>query len=218
MKTAAVIFVGGKARRLSGIEKQDITIGGVSCLQRIVSRLSGNVDDIFLSNKAKKNTTDEMSKYSVIYDEVDITKRDGAKLDGVLNALVTVMKWGMTTEYDFIITTTADTPFLPPHFAPTLHAAFRSADNKVAPAVSVSGGRVQGLHALWPRASWPSVIHYMGNTRHIDNTQRPSMRQLHEHLNSVQNVFSVSTFDPFFNINTPAQLQKAQSIADMYNA
>jgi len=142
MRSAAVIFMGGQATRLGGTKKYDIQIGDVSCINRVLNCFAPEAG-LYLSTAANQTLPKNLVGYEVIHDETS-----KAHTNGVLNALISIMRWGMKSEFDTLITTTADTPFLPMDFSAELKASLPMSPKVHRPVVSLSNDRMHGLHAL----------------------------------------------------------------------
>jgi molybdopterin-guanine dinucleotide biosynthesis protein A len=97
----------------------------------------------------------------------------------------------------------ADTPFAPGDFVARLHEARRGSGAEIA--VAASGGRAHHVAALWPVALADEL-----------------RRALVEGLNKVESVlrhfrvaivdWPAAPFDPFFNLNTPEDLARAEAL------
>ena len=199
MKLITVIFMGGRASRLGGVDKADITVGGRRCEDRVLSALRPHCHRLA---KSVANSASQIKNENFIYD-----LPSSPDLDGISNALRSVMRWGLKSTCDGLVTCTVDTPFLPMHFVPSLRETYETSVQPRAPIVSYSGGRRHGLHALWPRACFTTVI------AHIEEDGLRSINQLHEKLGSLPITFDATPCDPFLNINTPEDLRHANEIA-----
>lgn len=93
-----------------------------------------------------------------------------------------------------------DAPFLPDDFAARLHAARGGA----AMACAASGGRAQPVAALWPVGLADELRDY------LDGGGRRAMDFVLRHGAAVAK-WEIAARDPFFNINTPEDLAKANA-------
>lgn len=185
MKIAGVIFAGGRAYRLGGVDKAGLTIGGQTCLARVSGVLSG-LDDIMISGG-------------------DIPDWPIPKVErgGVIFGLLGALDWASAQGLNYIVTSSVDTPFLPNDYVSQL----RKHAQDYAPVVSLSESGLHGLHALWPIGLFEAV-----KAAVLDQGERRISR-LHETLGSVKCEFTSQGYDPFFNINTPEDLERAQRLA-----
>ena len=205
MKIAGVILMGGKAKRLKGVRKAHLQIGNTSCFERVVSRLEGNVEEIGVSLASDDQLFASKTDYSVIYD--DLTRPN---LEGIPAALLSIMNWAQMNLFDQVITTTGDTPFLPEAYVSELTERISHDVIIDAPIVSVSNGRIHGLHTLWPLASL-SKLKGM-----FTSDKCPSMSEIHAELGSSHHHFAVSSHDPFLNINTQRDYSIAMKLAETH--
>ena len=204
--------MGGKAVRLGGVNKSGLIIGQSTGFEHVIDRLQTDCDPICLSAASPSQLAGKESDYLVLYDAPSQTD-----LDGVPNALLTIFKWAQASTSDFIVTTTADTPFLPQNFVSDLKQCHREASDASLPVVSTSGKRLHGIHALWPRGCFTRAAHL------IEQEGVRSVTKLHRVLGSVPCHFDTgvtreTTYDPFFNINTPKDLETALEIASQLKA
>ena len=205
MKIAGVILMGGKARRLNGVQKAHLQIGDTSCFERVASRLEGNVDEIGISLASKEQLFASKTQYSIIYDD-----RTRPNLEGIPAAFLSIVDWAQMNLFHQVITTTADTPFLPETYVSELTEHISHNMNIDAPIVSVSNERLHGLHALWPLASL-SKLKWI-----LTSSKCPSVSEIHANLGSSQHHFAVKSYDPFLNINTQREYSIAIKLAETY--
>lgn len=191
-RIAGVILVGGKARRLNGVDKSKLRVGNKSCLDWVSDVLTDHVDVVALS--VAKNTPAESDRFATIQDWPSEVERPS-----VAFAILSSLTWGEENGYDAIITTPVDTPFLPHDFVSRMRARYK---NEVARVCS-SGGNLQGLHALWSVGCLEKLKHLILN----DGVFRIS--DLHDLLNSKVINFPASEQDAFLNVNTPEALKIA---------
>lgn len=124
---------------------------------------------------------------------------DGAfRGQGPLAGLLAGLNWAASLGMVALLTVPGDTPFLPAGLATRLHPA---------PCCASSGGRRHHLVALWPvkcAMALHSFLAVPGSRRVADFAGCIDMRDAE---------FAVQTFDPFANVNTRDDLEKARSIA-----
>ena len=192
-KGVGVIFMGGKASRLSGVSKADIRIGNRSCLERVQTVLASHFDTVALS--VAKPTCQALP---TILDWPSETG-DGA----VIFSVLAVLEWALDNDYDYVVTAPCDTPFLSADFAAQLVSKF----DGTTPVVCASGGCTHNLHALWPAAKFEHL------KAHVLEKGERKVGRIHELLGSVTINFEADPVDPFFNINRPDDLLQARSYA-----
>jgi molybdopterin-guanine dinucleotide biosynthesis protein A len=105
--------------------------------------------------------------------------------------------WARNQGHDLLFTVPADTPFLPLDLAERL----------AAPAIAASGGQEHFIIGAWPTRLADALelaIRDDGLFRVGDWAARASAKSVE---------WSVVPYDPFFNVNTPADLAEAARIA-----
>ena len=111
-KIAGVIFAGGKARRLGGLDKATLMVGHKTCFERVADSFLCNVDQLAISLPYDQldhaaQTYNKGHKYPVAPDWPS-RENHSAVAFAVLGSLA----WAVEEGYDAIITSPVDTPFL----------------------------------------------------------------------------------------------------------
>jgi molybdopterin-guanine dinucleotide biosynthesis protein A len=187
---AGLILAGGEARRMDGLDKPLLHIAGVTVLDRIAACLCWQTGCLALSANGDPARFGA-SGLVVLADAVPGL----GPLAGVLSGL----DWAAAEGCDALLTVPGDTPFIPGDLASRLSPA---------PSVAVSGGRVHHAVALWPVSCRGALAaHLQSGIRSVFGFARTlPMREVE---------FPAVPVDPFFNINTPADLDLAQSMAGL---
>ena len=199
MRYAGIILLGGKAQRLGGGDKSGLMLGQQSCFERVYKTLSKTIDEIALSVASGQSSTLQ-PELTHIEDVKSPTGKGGVAL-----AILACLQWAKSQDLKYIITTPVDTPFLPTDFVSNLVAQFEKAKQSVPVAVQCEDD-FHGLHALWPVACLDlirSLILDEGGYK---------IRGLHKALKSSTCEFERGAYDPFMNINTPADIDAAQKV------
>lgn len=189
--------MGGKACRLGGVDKAGLDIGGVTCFERVYSVLSRDFDEIAVSVSRK------CSDYVPRDLERIVDWPGDREHGGVAFAILACLDWARGRNLDFIVTTPVDTPFIDTQYAVRLNEAYNTS-NGTRPIVAQCGGRIHGLHALWPTGCLEKL-----KTLLLEDNEY-MIQRLHIALGSHISVFEIETFDPFMNINTPDDLNTAR--------
>ena len=187
MRVAGVIFNGGKASRLGGIDKGAIEIDGVSSFGRVAGA-KGAADELFVS-VASDFPKKAYRGCPVIYDNRKLLINDAGE-PGVILSILSGLDFAVSSGFDGIITAPADTPFLPEDFSERLVGN--------APAVAISGSRVHGLHSFLPARSL-EMLH----SEIVGNGLR-RVSKLHEVLGSAKIEFTPARMK---NLNTAEDLK-----------
>jgi molybdopterin-guanine dinucleotide biosynthesis protein A len=192
---AGLILAGGQSRRMGGCDKALRRLDGKYLLAHVIERLHPQASPLVLS--ANGDIT-RFARFRLA------TLPDSNGLPaGPLSGVLTGLRWACeNTTATWLVTAPVDTPFLPRTLVARLLAGIDSPDQ-----IAVAGSRRQ-LHpvvALWPvriaqaLADWLSREHNRAVGEWIKT--QPS---------AVVNFDDEDGFDPFFNINTPDDLARAQ--------
>ncbi len=191
MKIAAVIIAGGKSTRM-GREKAFIEIRGHTVIDRIVRRVTPQCQ--WLSVNANGNT----SRFAGLGLEIFPDTEDlGTPLAGLLAALA----YGRRGSANAVLTVPSDTPFLPHDLVERLDRTHSLA------AVAASGGEKHYLTGLWRR----DALEPLAELIHAKRLFR--VKDAVSQLSAAVETWPTEPYDPFFNVNTPADLAEAERIA-----
>ena len=184
---ATLVLAGGLASRMGGGDKPLLELGGRTLIARIMERIAGPV---------AISANGDPARFAAFGCPVlgDGEHAGQGPLAGVLAGL----GWAASLGADALLTVPGDTPFIPRGLAGALAPA---------PAWAVSGGRCHTLVALWQ----PLV-----RERLMASLSEPGSRSVTafgEALGMRTVVFATEPFDPFLNVNTPADLVAAQALA-----
>ena len=195
MKVVAVIVAGGRSARM-GCEKTFEPVGGLSMLDRIISRLRPQVTKIAIN----ANGNMERFQYTGLQVFADVRRGAATPLAGLHAAL----SLAQAEAFDAVITAPSDTPFLPADLVSRLAHAGPPA------AIAASGGQAHYLTGLWSTALLPKV------EKALDEPRPPRLQDLADRCGAVAVAWPVEPFDPFFNVNTPQELAEARRIASEF--
>lgn len=193
MRICGVILAGGAARRMGGGDKTLLEIGGVTILDRVISRLAPQVDLLAVSANG------EGSRFAprdlpVIADEFET--REGP-LAGVLAGMGFAAERGA----GHILAVAGDTPFIPADLCEKLKAAAGAGA-----AIASSAGRRHPACALWPVSLGAELrAALLGGERRLGRFADAAGAQIVE--------FPAAPYDPFLNVNAPDDLAKAEAVA-----
>ena len=180
----AIVLCGGKGRRFGTAAKPLADLHGKPLVAHVIDRLKPQVDDIVLSC-AQPNPAYEHLGYRVV---LDTTPNEGP-LGGIVSALdVIAPAW--------VLTTPADTPFLPSDLVPELAPVCQQHGLAVASA----GSRRQNLTMLMDEAHTASLH------RFFESGGRAAHRWLDDNAAAVVEFPTAG----FLNVNTPADLKAAR--------
>lgn len=191
MTTAGVIIAGGRSSRMGGVEKVFIEIGGKTILDRLIERIGPQVDRLAI-NANGDATRFQATGLAVI---PDLSVGVQTPLAGFHAAL----HWANAAGFDRLITIPSDAPFLPRDLVGRLASKQKTA-------IAASNEQDHYLTGLWPVALSGA----------LDEAIKAGMLRVRDwasHVDAATVEWSVHPFDPFFNVNTPEDLARAQAIA-----
>ncbi|OAP42655.1 molybdenum cofactor guanylyltransferase [Sinorhizobium glycinis] len=195
----AVILAGGRSSRM-GRPKAAVVLGGQTMLARVVDRLSPQAASIAVNLNADPGIA-LPSDHPVIADTIPGLP---GPLAGVLAALHHASKTAPSASH--VLTVPIDAPFFPAALAARLQGALLAGDEI---AVAWSVGEMHPLFALWPVAIADDLEAWI----RMDEKRR--VRAFIARHPSVAVDFPITAtkagpLDPFFNVNTPQQLEEAE--------
>ncbi|HEV2503801.1 MAG TPA: molybdenum cofactor guanylyltransferase MobA [Mesorhizobium sp.] len=202
VEVAGVILAGGLSSRMGGGDKGLLSLGGQSVLDRVTARFTPQVGSLAL-NANGDPTRFSAFQHPILADTV-------AGFPGPLAGILAGLEWaGTKTKAAMIATVAADTPFFPLDLIAKLVTAIDGRDEAIA--VARSSGRLHPTFALWPVGLREPLRHFLveeGNRRVLSFIERHRFVEVDFPLVQVRS----GTLDPFFNINTPADLVEAERI------
>jgi molybdenum cofactor guanylyltransferase len=195
MKILGAIIAGGKSARMGGREKSFISLDGATLLERTLSRLRFQVDDVII------NANGDAARFASTGLTVveDVLTDIGTPLAGLHAALY----YGANQGFEAVVTIPSDAPFLPLDLAERLVEG----GQVTGAAIARSGGQDHYLTGIWTTAMAKPMGHLIaseGLVRVQDFVGKAKAEKV---------VWAAIPHDPFFNINTPEDLAEAEQIA-----
>lgn len=194
-----VILAGGQATRMGGGDKALLPLGKGVVLDQILDRLLPQIDGAALNANGDPA---RWGKYGlpVVGDSI-------AEFPGPLAGVLAGMDWAASQGADSLVTVAGDTPFFPADLVPQLLLAAEVAGTQIALAGTVEGDRTyrHPTFGLWPVALRDDLRQALA-----DGTRK--VVQWTDKHGAATAMFPTPDFDPFFNINTPEDLAKAQAL------
>ena len=200
--TLGLVLAGGLARRMGGGDKALLKIGAATILERVLDRLTPQCTRIIL------NANGDPKRFA--FTGLPVVTDDVPDFAGPLAGVLAALDWAAANVPDiaFVASVPGDCPFLPRDLVARLHAA-RSADD-LPLACARSGEWRHPVVGLWPVA--------------LRDDLRGAL--VAEGLHKIE-VWTArhgvaiadwpnEPFDPFFNVNTPADAAEAGRIAAHY--
>jgi molybdenum cofactor guanylyltransferase len=195
-ETVGVILAGGQARRMGGVDKALIPLGGTTLIERAIARASVQVPDVII------NANGDPKRFAHLGLPVIADRVPG--FVGPLAGILAGFEWLRANRPDarWLASFACDCPFLPTDMVARLVEAARR--EKVPVAVAASGTQHHPVFAVWSAeiASTSEDVLVRGNFRKMDDWIAT--------LPSVRVSFAAEPLDPFLNINTPEELALAE--------
>ena len=191
-----LILAGGLSRRMGGEPKAFMVLAGKPLIQHAIDRLAPQVDRLVL-NVNQHQERFEAFGLPMVGDQID-------GFAGPLAGIDAGLAWidDQSLIVDGMICAACDAPFFPLDLADRLITA--EAPSGVA--FAASGGRSHPVFSAWsPRLRQPLREALQGGLRKVDAFPPAAEARWIE--------WPDHPFDPFFNINRPEDLQKAEALA-----
>lgn len=191
-----VILAGGQARRMGGVDKALIPLGGTTLIERAIARASVQVADLVI------NANGDLTRFAHLGLPV-VSDRIGGFV-GPIAGVLAGFEW-MRSERPgarWLASFACDCPFFPMDMVERLTAKARSEGAQVA--VAESGAQHHPVFAVWSAdiTASPEDILVKRGLRKMDDFIAT--------LPSVRARFDTDPIDPFVNINTPEELAFAE--------
>lgn len=195
---SGTILAGGRARRMGGGDKGLLAIGDRTMLDHVIERLAPQVGELALNANGDEARFAEFG-LPVLADPV-------AGHAGPLAGVLAGLDWAAGREVANIVTAAADTPFLPTDLVARLMDA--AVDQGVQIALASTATGLHPTFGLWPVALRDDLRAALseGVRKVVDWTDRHGVARAE---------FPVGEFDPFFNVNTPEDLDRAQDFLEL---
>lgn len=201
-ETLGCILAGGLSRRMGGLEKAFIPLGGKPLLMHVLMRVERQVGMAIL------NANGPPERFLGISPNVAPDSVDG--FPGPLAGVLTGLEWAQANapHIKWVVTVACDTPFLPRDLVSGLHQAVERDGADMA--CAASGSRTHPVFGLWPVA-------LAGDLRKaiVEEGVRKVDAWTDRYKLAVAR-FPDTPYDPFFNTNRPEDIGKAQKILQEY--
>lgn len=195
MEIGGVILAGGRASRMGGGDKGLLPLGGRPMLGHVLARLAPQVGPLAISANGDPA---RLAGFGLPVLADSLPDHPGP-LAGVLAGLDWAAGLGLT----HVLSAAADTPFLPPD----LCARLAGAGGPTIAASRDAGGvlRLHGTFGLWPVAARAELRAGLeAGLRRVARWAEAQGARVVE--------FPTGAQDPFFNVNTPGDLARAEAL------
>jgi molybdopterin-guanine dinucleotide biosynthesis protein A len=198
-KTLGLVLAGGLARRMGGGDKPLRTIGGMTILDRVLSRMRPQCTALVLNANGDPRRF-ASTGLPVIADDVP-------DFAGPLAGIVAGLDWAAANAPDvlFVASVPGDCPFLPHDLVARLHEARASSGLPLA--CARSGEWRHPVVGVWP-------VSLRGDLRRALTDEGLRKIELWTARHGVALAdWPAEPVDPFFNVNTPEDAEAAERIA-----
>ena len=199
MILAGMILAGGLSRRMQGQDKALLPLAGRPLLGHVLARLEPQVSDLAVNFNGP---AEALSRF-----RVPVCPDTLAGYPGPLAGVLTAMDWAADLGAERVFTVATDTPFLPGDFVPRLLMTSESGPGPVLAASRDASGelRTHPTCGLWPVALRDDLrAALVAGQRRMWGWAEAQGAQLAE--------FASPGLDPFFNVNTPEDLARAEAL------
>jgi molybdenum cofactor guanylyltransferase len=197
-RIAGLILAGGRGQRLGGQDKALLPLGGRPLIAHVINRLGPQVTPVAIS---ANGDPDRLAAFGlpVLPDPV-------GGFPGPLGGVLAGLTWAQSLGVSALVTVSVDTPFLPHDLLERLWAGRGASGLALAASASECAAppRLHPTCALWPVDLAPVIARAIaaGQLR-IGQLARD---------NGAATVIFHGDPDPFFNINTPEDIARAEAL------
>jgi len=204
-EVTGVLLAGGRSSRMGGREKALLDLGGRPMLKHVVDRFGPQVARTVI------NANGDPERFAGFGLPVVPDSIEGQP--GPLAGLLAGIGWARreTPTALFIATAPADCPFLPRDLVARLKSALLEADSPCA--IAATGGQRHPVAGLWrvelAEAAARALTQNMRALHRFADAQGCAVAE----FSPVK--FASAETDPFFNVNTPEDLERAETLLGM---
>lgn len=193
-RVCGVILAGGRSSRMGGERKPLVLLNGEPMLSHVIRRLQPQVERILLSCEP-----DDVALSGFDCTLVgDAVPRHYGPLAGLYSALLYLNEQQLDGG---LMLCPCDAPFIPTTLVERLQAATHAAPDSVA--VVSYAGYLQPTFSLWQSQHLPAI------KAAVLDRQQGSLKHMFQALPYTVVEWPVTQPSPFYNINTPEQLESA---------
>lgn len=198
MNIAGIILAGGRSSRMEGRDKALLRLGSTTLVAHGIDRLAPQVSRLVVSANG------DPARFCLGGIEIiaDADDSHAGPLAGILAGL----RWvaNQSPHSQALVSVAVDAPFFPTNLVERLAAATAELPGTVA--VAARAGTRHPTFGLWPLAVTEALAHF------LDQGGRKVGAFIETQPHVVIDFPAPEGFDPFFNINTPADLAEAEAV------
>ena len=196
-----VILAGGLSRRMEGPEKSLLELDGKRLIQHVAEQLAHQTSQTII------NANGDLERFADFDLPVQPDTVDG--FVGPLAGVLAGMRWAKEhSEATHIITAAADTPFFPDNYVSEMLIAAINEKSQIC--LASSDGNRHPVFGLWPVGLADALESFL-----VDEQNRKVMLFVERYTHSMVE-FEMGEVDPFFNVNTPDDMKKAEHLVSRH--
>ena len=196
-----IILAGGLSRRMGGGDKGLLMLGETSIIERVIDKILPQVGSLAININGDSSRFPDY-KLPIIPDSIK-------GYLGPLSGILAGMEWAFKNGNRYIATVAADTPFLPDDLIKRLHAMVKSKNLNIGIAASriLSGDDVfiHPTFGIWEVALKDDLRDALANDTRKIMFWAKKFKLDYYYFDTIDKLS-----DPFFNINTPDDLEEAK--------
>lgn len=189
---AVAVLAGGEGSRIGG-GKPLVELKGRALIDRAYDRARGWSSSAIVAIRTPEQLGSRQLPWIA----------DASGIEGPLAGLAAALEWACRQGARALLTIPCDMPFLP-HDLPR---RLTDEAGELEAAIASSGGELHPVCGLWRNEAIYKFPDYCASGRR-------SLKGFAEHVGYTKVEWSCAPRDPFFNINSPADLAKAESMID----
>ena len=200
IRVPGVILAGGLARRMGGGDKGLLQLGDRTLLEHVIARIAPQVSNLVL------NANGDPARFSDY--ELPVISDCAEDFAGPLAGVLASLDWAAGQGEENIVTVAADTPFFPTDLVSVLADARAKAGTQIA--LASTQGAVPGQHRHPTFGLWPVSLR-----EDLRQSLRDGVRKVvawTDKHGCASAEFPAIDYDPFFNVNTPQDLERARRL------
>lgn len=191
MTECAVILAGGQANRMGGGDKGRLMLGGQSLIQRVIDRITPQVDAVVL------NANGDLSRFGDL--GLPVVADSIPDFPGPLAGVLAGMDWAAEQGHEWLISVAADTPSFP------LDLAERLAEYNTPVVLAATPDPERGRLPQPTFGRWRVALR-----DDLRAALHDGVRKIRQWTQAQGESLVVFGQDDFFNINTPEDLAWAE--------
>lgn len=195
-----VILAGGLATRMGGGDKGLLPLDGSTLLGHVIGRLRPQCASLAL------NANGDAARFAAF--GLPVIADDMPDHPGPLAGILAGLDWAAAQGGEAIVTAAADTPFLPPDLVARLTDAAGAANAPIAIAASPDAEGKARRHPVF--GLWPVALREDLRASLAEGLRKVTLWA--DRHGAATALFDGGAIDPFFNVNSPADLEQAQAI------